>query len=174
MVLTVVQLISAFFGVLMILLHGILASALTVHVMLQKKYTHADHKTSLQYGLIVSIIINLHFFYYCAQAPSDIKLSNYHLSLREKEAFQLSFNVLYGPVNGVNCSHNENTQQQVYMRQTVINETTIVTLVEVDISLQGTNGWYNCTVFTHVHNAQGHGSTASFAIQGLQKCMCIS
>ena len=164
---TVVRIISAFFGVLVILLHGILASALAVHVkLLQIKYTHADHK-SLHYSLMVSIN-NIYICYYCSKGLSCTKLSNYHLSLlRDKEAFQLSFNVKNGPVSGVNCSYNENTQQQVYMRQIIINETTIETLVEVDIHLQGTNGWYNCTVFTHVHNAQGHGSTASFAIQGL-------
>ena len=104
---------------------------------------------------------------------SSLKLSDYHLSLMNiDDAFtiQLSFNAINGPVNGINCSFNDEVQQQLDMIQTVLSKSAFRTLVQVALPLRSSerNQWYNCTVFTHItpNNYYYYYSESSFAIQG--------
>lgn len=109
---------------------------------------------------------------------SPLKLSDYHLRLMNIDdafTFQLSFNAINGPVNGINCSFNDDVEQQLDMIQTVLSKPAFRTLVQVALPLRSSerNQWYNCTVFTHIipnnyydDYDNNYYSESSFAIQG--------
>ena len=123
-----------------------------------------------------SCIITRLFSYNLAMSP--LKLSDYHLSLMNIDdafTFQLSFNAINGPVNGINCSFNDDVEQQLDMIQTVLSKPAFRTLVQVALPLRSSerNQWYNCTVFTHIipnnyydDYDNNYYSESSFAIQG--------
>ena len=121
------------------------------------------------------IIIIIIFLYNLATGyMSSLKLSDYHLSLMNIDdafTFQLSFNAINGPVSGINCSFNDDVEQQLDMIQTVLSKPAFRTLVQVALPLRSSerNQWYNCTVFTHIipnNFYDYYYSESSFAIQG--------
>ena len=73
----------------------------------------------------------------------SLSLSDYHLNLIQNEAL-LYFRANNGPINSINCSFNDQEMQPVHFIQTM--ESKFSTLIELNVTLNQSELWYNCSI----------------------------